>query len=164
MVVDVGSGPAFVLIPGIQGRWEWMKPTVDALARRWRVLSGSLPSGEFEDYLDYVDNLLESAQVRSAIVCGVSFGGLIALRYAATRGARVRALILVSAPGPRWHLSGYQAKYLRWPVILAPLFMIGALRRTWRELSVTLPEFGSRLSFCGRWAFRVATAPVAPWQ
>jgi len=39
-MVDVGSGPAIVLIPGIQGRWEWMRPSIRALAGKWRVLTG----------------------------------------------------------------------------------------------------------------------------
>ena len=30
-MIDVGSGTPVVLIPGLQGRWEWMAPTVDAL-------------------------------------------------------------------------------------------------------------------------------------
>ena len=41
-LIDVGSGPPLVMIPGIQGRWEWMKPAVDALARRCRVITFSL--------------------------------------------------------------------------------------------------------------------------
>ena len=32
-IVDEGAGTPVVLVPGVQGRWEWMKPTVDALAR-----------------------------------------------------------------------------------------------------------------------------------
>ena len=31
-MIDVGNGPPLVLIPGMQGRWEWMQPTVNALA------------------------------------------------------------------------------------------------------------------------------------
>ena len=37
-IVDVGSGPPVILVPGIQGRWEWMKPAVDALSARCRVV------------------------------------------------------------------------------------------------------------------------------
>ena len=37
-----GDGPPLVLVPGMQGRWEWMTPTVDALARRFRVATYSL--------------------------------------------------------------------------------------------------------------------------
>jgi pimeloyl-ACP methyl ester carboxylesterase len=171
MVLEAGSGPVFVLIPGVQGRWEWMKPTVTALSSQWRVITGSLPARDksggkdgFNAYIEYVDRLLEATQVSSAVVCGISFGGLIALRYAATHPTRVRALILVSAPGPRWKPSGYQSKYLQSPMLMAPLFLLGACRRTWRELRVTFPDFGERLAFCLRWVFRLAAAPVSPSQ
>ena len=46
LMIDVGNGPPLVLIPGMQGRWEWMRPTVDALARHFRVLSFTL-AGEW---------------------------------------------------------------------------------------------------------------------
>ena len=39
-----------VLIPGVQGRWEWMSAAIDALAERCRVISFSLcdePSSGF---------------------------------------------------------------------------------------------------------------------
>ena len=42
IVIDVGSGPAIVIVPGIQGRWEWMKPAVDALSADCRVITFSL--------------------------------------------------------------------------------------------------------------------------
>jgi pimeloyl-ACP methyl ester carboxylesterase len=41
-VIDRGSGRPVVLLPGVQGRWEWMAPTVDALAKRCRVITFSL--------------------------------------------------------------------------------------------------------------------------
>jgi hypothetical protein len=31
-VVDIGSGEPVVLVPGLQGRWEWMRPAVLRLA------------------------------------------------------------------------------------------------------------------------------------
>jgi len=41
-MVDKGSGPTVLMIPGLQGRWEWMSPAVDALATHYRVTSDSL--------------------------------------------------------------------------------------------------------------------------
>src|SRR5437773_11480143 len=125
-MIDVGSGPAIVLIPGIQGRWEWMRPAVRALAVHWRVLATSLPgepgearcAGEsFDELVSHIDRLLDDARISSAVICGVSFGGLVALRYAARRPQRVRALILVSTPGPRWTPASHQARYLRRPIL-----------------------------------------------
>ena len=43
LMVDVGAGTPLVLVPGIQGRWEWMQPSVEALARDYRVITASLP-------------------------------------------------------------------------------------------------------------------------
>src|SRR5688572_17130655 len=123
-MIDVGSGPPLVLIPGIQGRWEWMKPAVDALAKDWRVITCSLP-GEvrnFDSFVAHIDGVLDSAGIQSAVLCGVSFGGFIALRYAARRPDRVRALILVSAPGPRWKPKPKLARYMNWPTLSSPLF------------------------------------------
>src|SRR5688572_19330669 len=41
-IIDHGGGTPIVVIPGAQGRWEWMKPAIDALARRCRVITFSL--------------------------------------------------------------------------------------------------------------------------
>jgi pimeloyl-ACP methyl ester carboxylesterase len=170
-MIDVGDGPAIVLVPGIQGRWEWMRPSVEALATDWRVVTASLPGepGElpcsadgFEQLIAHVDAMLDKARLSTAVICGVSFGGLVAVRYAARRKERVRALILVSTPGPRWRPTANQAGYLRWPNLSSPLFMAGAAKRGWRELRATLPDVGARLAFCGAWAMEVAAAPGIP--
>jgi 3-oxoadipate enol-lactonase len=172
-MVDVGSGPAIVLIPGIQGRWEWMRPTVDALAAQHRVVTRSLPGepgsgsdlnaeSSFDDLVGHVDGLMDAAHLSKAVICGVSFGGFIALRYAARRGERVRALILVSVPGPRWKPEPHLARYMKWPTLSSPLFALGALRRLWRELRVTLPGPGARLAFCLKAARNWTSAPAIP--
>jgi pimeloyl-ACP methyl ester carboxylesterase len=171
-MIDVGSGPAIVLIPGVQGRWEWMRPAVTALARQWRVVTRSLPgepgearaAGGFDQLVAYVDRQLDEANISSAVICGVSFGGLVALRYAATRPDRVRGLILVSTPGPRWKPAAHQARYLRWPVLSMPFFLAGAARRVQRELRVTLPDARARLAFCAASAREVLAAPGMPWR
>jgi pimeloyl-ACP methyl ester carboxylesterase len=172
-MIDIGSGPPLVLIPGIQGRWEWMQPTIDALAKQWRVVASSLPgepgsgaeSGEDDAgdfFVRHVDSVLDSAGVQSAVLCGVSFGGLIALRYAARRRDRVRALILVSAPGPRWKPRPRLVRYMRWPTLSSPLFFFGAVGRFWPELCVTYPDARRRLSFCATALSRVMAAPAIP--
>ena len=171
-MVDVGSGTAIVLIPGIQGRWEWMRPSVDELAKHWRVVASSLP-GEpgsarfsdeagFDQFVRHVDRLMDAAQISCAAICGVSFGGLVALRYAATRNERVRALILVSTPGPRWKPEPHLARYLRWPTLYSPLFFLRALGRFWPEVCATFPNVGERLTFCVKTAWRLTSAPAVP--
>jgi pimeloyl-ACP methyl ester carboxylesterase len=162
---------SLVLIPGIQGRWEWMQPAIDELAKDWRVIPCSLPgepgaiknsNGSFETFVDYVDGVLDAAAVERAVICGVSFGGLIALRYAARRPARTEALILVSTPGPNWKPKANLARYMKWPTLSSPLFFAGAFGRFWPELRVTYPAVSQRLRFCAAAMARVAAAPAIP--
>lgn len=172
-MVDMGAGIPLVLVPGLQGRWEWMKPSVDALAREYRVITASLPGepgvttafdadADFDLFVRYLDGLLDASGVANVILCGVSFGGLIALRYAATRADRVRGLILVSTPGPHWRLSPRQARYARRPVLTSPLFALGAVRRGWRELCALYPDPRPRVSATISTAWSVVRAPAAP--
>jgi pimeloyl-ACP methyl ester carboxylesterase len=172
-MVDVGSGTPLVLVPGIQGRWEWMQPSVEALSREYRVIAASLPGepgasmafnaeADFDVFLRHLDAVLDMSGVKTAILCGISFGGLIALRYAAQRRDRVRGLILVSTPGPRWRLKPHQRRYAAWPVLSSPLFVFGAVRRGWREVRALYPAPRACLHACVDAGWRVARAPAMP--
>lgn len=172
-MVDMGAGTPLVLIPGIQGRWEWMEPSVQALAREYRVITASLPgepgvgtsfdaNADFEVFVEHLDEVLDASGVERAIICGVSFGGLIALRYAARRRDRVRGLILVSTPGPRWKLNPTQERYANWPRLAGPLFAVGAARRGWREMCALHTHPRARLSACVDAAWHVLRAPAVP--
>ena len=41
-MMDEGTGPPVIVIPGIQGRWEWMRPALRALVPTCRTISYSL--------------------------------------------------------------------------------------------------------------------------
>ena len=102
-MMDSGAGTPIVLIPGLQGRWEWMRPAVDALARHHRVITFSLcdersspfpcdPAQAFENYVSQVELAMERARVERAVIAGVSYGGLIAAEFAARHPDRVSGL------------------------------------------------------------------------
>jgi 3-oxoadipate enol-lactonase len=137
-IVDMGSGVPVVVIPGVQGRWEWMKPGIDALAQRGRVITFSLadePSSNarfdealgFWNYVEQVRNVLDARGLDRAAVCGVSFGGPIAAAFAARHPDRVSSLILVSALPISWRPDDGVSFYLRHPWLLSPLFCLGSL-------------------------------------
>lgn len=138
-IVDVGSGAPIVIVPGIQGRWEWMKPAIDALAARRRVITFSLadeptcgghfdPAHGFDCYVEQVREAMDLAGVASAVVAGVSYGGLVAATFAARHPDRVSGLVLVSAIPPGWEPNARVRFYMRAPQLLTPLFFIGSLR------------------------------------
>ena len=165
---DRGVGPAIIVIPGVQGRWEWMRPALDALARRCRAISYSLgrvsrdPREAFKQLAGQVDRVLDRAGVETAEVLGVSFGGLIAAHYAAIRPQRVNTLIVASSPSPRWRPSEAQARSMRRPWLSAPGFMALASLQALREMTEAIPGRGAQLHFCARQAVRIAAAPVLP--
>jgi len=125
-VFDQGKGTGLIVIPGVQGRWEWMKPALTELAKRCRVMSYTLcgdfgsdmkfdPALGFDNFIKQLDQVFDRTGLERAALCGVSYGGLIALRYAALRPERVTSLVFVSAPAPGWVPNDRQQRYLAHP-------------------------------------------------
>ena len=78
-IIQQGEGLPIVVVPGIQGRWEWMAPTMDALAAHGRAITYSLcdepTSGfawsterGFENYRRNLEQILSVADVARAKV------------------------------------------------------------------------------------------------
>jgi pimeloyl-ACP methyl ester carboxylesterase len=172
-IVDTGTGTPIVLIPGLQGRWEWMRPTVDALAKHHRVVTFSLcdertspfpcdPGKAFENYIEQVDLALDRAGLDKAVIAGVSYGGLIATEFAARRPERVDALVLASALHKTWHPDSRQRRFLKAPRLMSPVFVATAPQRMRPELVAAFPRLRERLSFQARFGLSVMFALASP--
>ena len=143
-MVIAGQGSTLLVIPGIQGRWEWARPAIKELARRHRVVSYSL-SGErntvppvaarsFDDLVRQAINALNRATDGPAVVCGVSYGGLIAVRLAARHPKRVRGLVLASPLNADFAPDDRMRRWVAHPRLMAPGFLAGSPRRIVPEL------------------------------
>jgi pimeloyl-ACP methyl ester carboxylesterase len=172
-IVDRGQGLPVLFIPGVQGRWEYMRPTVDALAESCRVITFSLadePSAEYPldpkqglgGFVRQVDAALDQTGVGRAAICGVSFGGLVALHFVAAHRARSTSLILASTPGPGWRLRPTHAVYARAPWLFAPIFFAAMPRRLRAELHSAFPTRRERRRFTWDQVRTFLTAPVNP--
>src|SRR5262245_14040663 len=105
-IIDKGRGVPLVLVPGIQGRWEYLAPTIEVLAGAFRVLTFPLlgergadaqaggPARSLDALADQISAVLDDRGLERAVICGISFGGLVALRFAAREPARTAGLIL----------------------------------------------------------------------
>lgn len=171
-IVDVGQGTPVVMIPGVQGRWEWMRPAVDALATRCRVLTFSLadePTSEarfdaergFWSYVQQVADAMDAASIGTAAVVGVSYGGLIATAFAASHPDRVSALVLVSALPPTWTPDSRVRFFLRAPRLLTPLFIVSSLR-LYSEIAAATPGLLAGMRAALRHALTTLHHPFNP--
>lgn len=171
-IVDVGSGAPIVLIPGIQGRWEWMKPAVDALAQQCRVITFSLadertagcafdPDHGFDCYVEQVRAAMDHADVKTATVCGVSYGALIASAFAARHPERVVSLVIASGVPPSWKPDRRVLFYLRAPRLLSPVFCVASIRLH-REIAAATPGVFKGIAASLRHGATVASHMFSP--
>ena len=169
-MIAKGIGFPVALIPGIQGRWEWMAPTVDALTAGHRLVSWSLTElrpererdGNFLGWMRALDQALDNAHERKVSLIGVSFGGLIAACYAARRPERVTSLILVSTPAPVWRPRLGDAFCLRFPRLALPYFGARAIRRLAPEIYRSRRTWAQRGRLALDHAMNAARAPFSP--
>jgi len=160
-----------VLVPGVQGRWEWMRPAVEALARRCQVITFSLAdeptsgaafdAGDgFGSYIRQIEGALDARGIARATICGISYGGLIAAAFAARRPERVSDVVLMSAIPPSWRPDRRVRFLLKAPRLLSPVFCVSSLR--------LLPEIVAARGLVGGLAFgavhvvRVLASPFSP--
>ena len=150
-----------MLIPGLQGRWEYLRPAVDALSASFRVLTFSLGSGDLDGYARQVAAVMTDARVERATICGVSFGGLIAVRFAARYPTRCDALILASTPRPALRLRRRHQIYVRAPWIFGPVFLAESPWRLHPEIRSAIPDARARRQFSRRALRTLFSAPLS---
>jgi len=105
------EGPPVILLHGLSARADRWKLNVDVLGTAGlRAIAVDLPGhglaakGRGFDYSAagysrWLDALLQSLQIPRSVIVGTSFGGLVAMRYAADFPERVAGLMAVGAIG-----------------------------------------------------------------
>lgn len=102
-----GEGPPLVLIPGLAGGFELLGPLARLLARHYRVVSFQLRGEDdafalrrhfgLADLAEDLAEFLEWYGLEAPPIMGVSFGGVLALEYAARRPRGLSSLIVQGA-------------------------------------------------------------------
>ena len=168
-MIAKGVGYPVAMIPGIQGRWEWMSPAVEALTAGHRVMSWSLnelrskreEDPSFLTWMRVLDRAFDDVHERRISLIGVSFGGLIAACYAGRRPERVASLILVSTPAPAWKPNMGDKFCVTFPHLALPFFAARGLSRTGPELMRSRDSWSERLHLGLRYTSRVLRSPIS---
>ncbi|NLE03083.1 MAG: alpha/beta hydrolase, partial [Fibrobacter sp.] len=75
----------------------------EKLSDTWQLIAYDFPEsseayrGDMNDFRYLIDDFLDCLKIDTLYLCGVSFGGGIALRYSAAHIRRIKALVLVSS-------------------------------------------------------------------
>lgn len=106
-----GSGAPLVLVPGLAGGMQLLGPLIRILKSHFRVITYQLrgedncfalrrPFG-LDDLVEDLHELVDTLRLESPTIMGVSFGGVLALEYAARYPYRLENLI-VQGTGARF--------------------------------------------------------------
>src|SRR5215471_925524 len=145
--VDVGQGPAILLIHGIGDSSDTWGDVIPSLAKDYRVMAPDLlghgrsdkPRADYSvaAYANGMRDLLSVLEVERATVVGHSLGGGVAMQFAYQYPERCERLVLVSTGGvshevhPALRVAATPAAELLLPLLkLAParLAGVGAVR------------------------------------
>ena len=173
-MIDRGTGTPVVMMPGIQGRWEWLGPAVDALAERCRVITFSLcdePTSGFPIRPVTRHRELPRAGRRGVRTCRARRGDSrrrVVQRADRRRvcgaqpGARARPGAGVGAAARLECRIGARASICGRHGCLSPLFLLDSPARVLPEICSALPRLGERVRFTAGQLQRTLTRiPVA---
>ncbi|AZI59309.1 alpha/beta fold hydrolase [Nakamurella antarctica] len=107
--VDVGSGPALLLVHGLMSSHEAWLPQIEAFSKRYRVIAPDLfghgasakPLGDYSlgAHAATLRDLLAHLGIDSATIIGHSWGGGIVMQFAYLFPALTARVVLVSSGG-----------------------------------------------------------------
>jgi len=135
------TAPALVLLHGSGRAGRMWGPALAGLSAEWRVLAPDLPgfgrsegpftiAGAAQAVRDVI-----AVQTAPVHLCGLSLGGVVAVRAAAQLGAQVASLVLTGTPVvPRRDLPAALRRFRRLPGALLPLFSDVGGRREWLRM------------------------------
>lgn len=125
---DEGQGPVVLLMHGTLGDLSDWDEWADELKQNFRVvrldlpgfgLTADMPNDNYSVPRMHVliDGLMDHLGAEKFAVVGISYGGMVMFRYAATRTERVTAMVLINSAGIQ---RGKRAKSLDKPNSIKP--------------------------------------------
>ncbi len=165
---EAGDGPPLVLVHGLGLSREMCRPQIERFRSTNRVIAvdvrGAGESGQLANGRDVLarqaadlESLLISLDVRQAVLCGVSYGGVLAQEFAITYPQRLTGLVVVDSfpdmrlGSPLRRVGLRLSTALAAPMLLLPAtIMIPAVRRTYARWPLARDIVVRGYEGCGR--------------
>jgi pimeloyl-ACP methyl ester carboxylesterase len=98
-VMDIGSGPPILMVPGADGMKETFRYQYPAFSNKLRVVSADLrshfsPDDTFDRFAQDLFEIIDARETGPVILMGQSLGSAIAINFATLFPELVRALVL----------------------------------------------------------------------
>jgi pimeloyl-ACP methyl ester carboxylesterase len=149
-VVEIGAGPALLVVHGIAGDWRQARTVAQDLAERARVILvtrpgyGRTPLSSGRTFLEQAvlyTSLLDTLGVERAVVLGISGGGPSAFAFAAVAPERCAGLLLCCA---------VRASAAEPPAVLTQMRRLAAVPGMWSALAGTARAVNAVRRMAGR--------------
>lgn len=108
-LVDIGHGPAVLLVHGLGGNWQFWLKNISHIARNHRVIAVDLPGFgasecprggiRMDDLARSLGGLLVTLDISSVTIVGHSMGGIVSQRFALAYPELVDRIMLVGSGG-----------------------------------------------------------------
>lgn len=153
-----GKGPSLVLLHGLGAENGMFLPQVQAFSNTYCVITCDMRGhgksnpvapkrGDLSILAQDLNELLEHLKIEQAVVCGVSFGGIVAQRFALDFPNRCKALVLCDTLATLRYRHPF-TDFLLWLVALSGI-------KGWMDwFYLSLPE---------RWQIRVLRNQYGKW-
>jgi pimeloyl-ACP methyl ester carboxylesterase len=146
--VEKGEGDPLILLHGFLAWSFTWRHNVEMVAKNARVIAPDLRGfglstrhpergHSLSDQVLLLDRLLEALGLKQVILGGHSMGGEVALRYAAHRPERVKALILVASSGYLKPIPGrLERAVIRYPILGSVLVRAVMMNRRFTRMAL----------------------------
>jgi proline iminopeptidase len=161
-----GSGPPLVAVPPAQGGARLLEPAMGPLSDERTVVLADLrgdPTCAIDQHVADLARAFDLAGIRRAVLFGTSFGGQVALAFAAAHPARVDGLVLHATSARLRDHERVRRLFsrVRRPWLRAQLVHAFAAVRCAAELRALGPRNALRCARDLAWTQRVAPAVLA---
>ena len=146
--IKTGSGPNLVLLHTLRSQLDIFEKVVPELSKNFTVYALDYPGHGFSEtpdvdyvpsmFTEYVENFLDTLDIRDAILSGISIGGVISLLVAAKHNPNVNGVVAVNPYDYDKGMGVTRGNFIAWLIVKSAL--IPVLGETFMRFRIRVVE------------------------